>query len=163
MGLRFRRSVGNKFFRLNFSGSGISVSTGMPGFHVNTPLISSHKRGRRLTMGLPGSGFSYSVQESTRQSHVTGPQPVTPPRFTSPETVAKLAHECAQETLRPQQPYHNQPRSVEILPPEPAQPQLPQQQITVQDMFWTWLRVYIGYELGAAVGRALFGRLGRRH
>ena len=56
MGFRFRRSV--RLFpgiRLNLSGSGISTSIGVRGASVN---IGTH--GVRGTVGIPGSGLSYS-------------------------------------------------------------------------------------------------------
>jgi Protein of unknown function (DUF4236) len=165
MGLRFRRSVGNKFFRLNFSNSGFSMSTGCPGFHVNTPL-TGQRRGRRLTMGLPGSGFSYSVQESTTRQPRPCRRRQQATQATPAETVAALAHDCANETLRQQQPRG----MVEILPPAPLPraAEAPVQQATVMDWFWTWLRIDIAYQLGgilaAIIGAVLFGwaRHGRR-
>ena len=54
---RFHRSIGNKFFRLNFSKRGMSITQGIPGLHINVPL--SLKRRSMLTLGLPGSGLSY--------------------------------------------------------------------------------------------------------
>lgn len=56
---RFHRSLGNKFFRLNVSKSGFSVSGGVPGAHINVPLSGSKKRKPMVTVGLPGSGLSY--------------------------------------------------------------------------------------------------------
>lgn len=61
MGLRFRRSV--KLMpgvRVNFSGSGASLSLGGRGATVN---LSS--RGTRTTVGLPGTGLSYSVSSGS--------------------------------------------------------------------------------------------------
>jgi hypothetical protein len=66
MSFRFRRSFGNKFFRINLSKSGVSASTGVPGFILNNPLIGKRRRGQRLTVGLPGTGMSYSVQAKSR-------------------------------------------------------------------------------------------------
>lgn len=60
MGFRFRRSV--KLMpgvRLNFSTRGISTSLGGRGATVN---IS--RRGARATVGMPGTGLSYSTQLS---------------------------------------------------------------------------------------------------
>lgn len=56
---RFHRSVGNKFFRLNISKTGFSVTGGVPGAHVNVPLVGRRKRRPMATLGLPGSGLSY--------------------------------------------------------------------------------------------------------
>jgi hypothetical protein len=56
---RFHRSIGNKFFRLNVSKNGFSSTVGVPGLHLNTPLIGKRRRRSMLTVGLPGSGLSY--------------------------------------------------------------------------------------------------------
>ena len=56
MGFRFRRSVKlARGVRLNISKSGLSTSIGRPGATVNFG-----PRGARGTVGLPGSGLSYS-------------------------------------------------------------------------------------------------------
>ena len=55
MGFRFRKSIGLGFGRLNFSKSGVSASLGGPGNVVNFG-----PRGVRHTVGIPGSGLSYS-------------------------------------------------------------------------------------------------------
>jgi hypothetical protein len=53
---RFQKRIGiGSFGRINISKSGISLSEGVRGFHVTfgkTP---------RLTVGLPGSGLSYTT------------------------------------------------------------------------------------------------------
>ena len=57
MGFRFRRSVKiAPGIRLNFSKSGVSTSLGGRGATVNLS-----KRGTRHTVGLPGTGVSYST------------------------------------------------------------------------------------------------------
>jgi hypothetical protein len=56
---RFHRSIGNKFFRINVSKRGFSATSGVPGLHLNTPLIGTRKRRSMVTLGLPGSGLSY--------------------------------------------------------------------------------------------------------
>jgi len=61
LGFRFSRSI--KILpgvRLNFSGSGISTSIGPKGATINIG-----KRGTRATVGLPGSGLSYSTLLNT--------------------------------------------------------------------------------------------------
>jgi hypothetical protein len=68
MGFRFRKSV--RLFpgvRLNISKTGLSTSLGVPGAMVNV-------RGRRVrgTVGLPGSGLSYS-EEATLGSEAEAP------------------------------------------------------------------------------------------
>jgi hypothetical protein len=62
---RFHRSIGNKFFRLNVSKSGLSLTSGVPGVHVNTPIVSTRKRKGMVTLGLPGTGLSYRQQIGT--------------------------------------------------------------------------------------------------
>jgi hypothetical protein len=59
---RFHRSIGNKFFRLNVSKSGLSLTSGVPGIHVNTPIVSTRKRKGMVTLGIPGTGLSYRQQ-----------------------------------------------------------------------------------------------------
>ena len=56
---RFRRSIGNKFLRLNISKTGFSVTGGMPGAHVNADLSNRRKKMFMSTFGIPGSGLSY--------------------------------------------------------------------------------------------------------
>jgi hypothetical protein len=61
MGWRFRRSI--KIFpgiRLNFSRSGVSTSVGIRGAHITV----GHGKVRE-TVGLPGSGISYTHVERT--------------------------------------------------------------------------------------------------
>ena len=61
MGLRYRSSIGQKLFRFNFSGSGISMSVGPRGYSsVNHQLVDwlgRRKRRPRLNVNLP-LGFS---------------------------------------------------------------------------------------------------------
>jgi Protein of unknown function (DUF4236) len=75
MPLRFRRSIRVlPFLRLNVSKRGASVSIGGRGAHVTL----GHGQVRE-TVGLPGSGISYthiSHGEGARAEH---PQPVTEP------------------------------------------------------------------------------------
>jgi hypothetical protein len=73
MGLRFRQSF--QLFpgvRLNFSGSGISASFGMPGATVNVG-----SGGVRTTVGLPSTGLSYT-HRSSKAGEGT-PQPPSSP------------------------------------------------------------------------------------
>ena len=61
MGFRFRRSVRIlPGIRLNFSRSGVSTSVGVRGAHVTV----GHGKVRE-TVGLPGSGISYTHVEGT--------------------------------------------------------------------------------------------------
>lgn len=55
-GLRVRQTLRlGKFFRVNLSKTGTSVSIGRPGATVNIG-----KTGARSTLGIPGSGISYT-------------------------------------------------------------------------------------------------------
>ena len=56
---RFRRSIGNKFFKVNISKTGFSTTTGVPGLHVNADLSNRRKKMFMNTFGLPGTGLSY--------------------------------------------------------------------------------------------------------
>lgn len=56
MGFRFRKSFGNKFFRVTFSNKGVSTSAGVPGAHVSV----SSKGKITKSVGIPGSGVYYT-------------------------------------------------------------------------------------------------------
>jgi hypothetical protein len=57
--MRFRRSIGGKFFRVNFTKTGVGYSYGIPGFRR-----SYHSSGRRTTtFGLPGTGIYWRKDE----------------------------------------------------------------------------------------------------
>jgi len=56
---RFRRSIGNKYLRLNLSKTGFSSTLGVPGAHVNADLSGRRKRMFMNTYSLPGTGLSY--------------------------------------------------------------------------------------------------------
>jgi hypothetical protein len=59
MGWRFRKRVSlGPFLRVNLSGSGVSLGVGPRGANIN---IS--KRGLRSTVGLPGTGISYTTEQ----------------------------------------------------------------------------------------------------
>jgi hypothetical protein len=76
MGFRFRRSL--RLFpgvRVNLSRSGVSTSIGGRGAHITM----GHGQVRE-TVGLPGTGLSYTHVEGTHQAHQEGhsetqPQP----------------------------------------------------------------------------------------
>lgn len=55
MGFRFRKSFGRGPFRVTVSKSGISTSVGVRGAR-----ITKGPRGTHATVGLPGSGVSYT-------------------------------------------------------------------------------------------------------
>lgn len=59
MGIRFRKSIGNKFFRVNLSKSGIGYSAGIKGARIT----KTAKGTTRTTVGIPGTGLDY-VSES---------------------------------------------------------------------------------------------------
>lgn len=72
MGFRYRKSIGvGKYFRINVSKSGIGYSFGVPGARI------THSANGRVTttVGLPGTGISYSTSQknsnSTRKSNTT--------------------------------------------------------------------------------------------
>jgi len=59
---RFQKRIGGKFFRVNLSKRGISTTTGVPGAHLNLPVLSRRKRAPMITLGMPGTGLSYRQQ-----------------------------------------------------------------------------------------------------
>jgi hypothetical protein len=80
MGLRFYRRI--KLFpgvRLNISRSGVSTSVGVRGAHVTI----GHGETRE-TIGLPGSGLSYTHVEGARKSHGDGAQQAQLPPVAEP-------------------------------------------------------------------------------
>ena len=70
MGFRFQRRIGiGSFARINLSKSGVSLSVGPRGGHVTvggTP---------RATVGIPGSGLSYTRALRARRSGSSGGEP----------------------------------------------------------------------------------------
>lgn len=72
---RFRRSIGNKFFRLNVSKTGLSLTSGVPGAHLNTPLIGRRKRKSMITLGIPGTGLSYRQEIGSKTGLSPSPNP----------------------------------------------------------------------------------------
>src|SRR5947209_17626645 len=61
MGFRFRKRIAlGKFARINLSKSGVSLGLGPPGLNVNFS-----NRGRRTTVGLPGSGIYWQSVSKT--------------------------------------------------------------------------------------------------
>ncbi|MFN9637571.1 MAG: DUF4236 domain-containing protein [Synechococcaceae cyanobacterium] len=64
MGFRFRRSTRLGPLRFHFSSSGLSsISVGGRGASLNIPVARSG--GPRSTLGLPGTGLSWSVEHTT--------------------------------------------------------------------------------------------------
>lgn len=63
MGFRFRHSSRLGPLRLHFSKAGLSsISLGGPGASLNIPVARSG--GPRTTLGLPGTGLSWSVEQT---------------------------------------------------------------------------------------------------
>lgn len=63
MGFRFRHSTRLGPLRFNFSKAGLSsISLGGPGASLNVPVARSG--GPRVTVGLPGTGLSWSVEQT---------------------------------------------------------------------------------------------------
>jgi Protein of unknown function (DUF4236) len=63
MGFRFRHSTRLGPLRFNFSKAGLSsISLGGPGASLNVPVARSG--GPRATVGLPGTGLSWSVEQT---------------------------------------------------------------------------------------------------
>jgi hypothetical protein len=93
MGLRFRRTI--KLLpgvRLNLSKSGVSTSLGVRGAHVTL----GHGRARE-TVGLPGTGISYTETHSTRarEAHEQLEQPAAASTPRALATVGNLIYLAA--------------------------------------------------------------------
>src|SRR6266404_9708386 len=68
--IRFRRSIRIlPGIRLNFGKRGVSTSIGVRGAHITV----GHGK-VRTTVGLPGTGLSYTHVEGTHQAHQEGPR-----------------------------------------------------------------------------------------
>jgi hypothetical protein len=75
MGFRFRRTVRLlPGLRLNLSKSGVSASVGTRG-----AWLTFGRNGRRVTVGLPGTGISYTTTSSAHEHQ----SPATPPTRSS--------------------------------------------------------------------------------
>lgn len=75
MGLRLRKSIKLvPSLKLNLSKSGMSLTAGRRGACVN---FSS--RGTRATVGMPGTGISYSAKLGGTKAGAAAPQPVMEP------------------------------------------------------------------------------------
>lgn len=85
MGLRFRKSVSfGRFFRLNFSGSGVSLGLGPRGANINVS-----RRGVRQTIGVPGTGLSYQTFSKWPES----PPPARPSELAGVSSPAPPEHD----------------------------------------------------------------------
>ena len=89
MGFRFRRSINLGIGRLNLTKRGISsISTGVPALRVNIG-----KRGTRTTVGIPGSGVSYSTSTNARTTRNTGRnRRLAPPRAGLVAQLTSIVH-----------------------------------------------------------------------
>lgn len=54
-----RQSILGDLVRLNVSGSGVSLSLGVPGARIHLPLFGRSKK-PGYTVGIPGTGLSHS-------------------------------------------------------------------------------------------------------
>ena len=69
MGFRLRRSARLGPLRFNFSKGGLSsISLGGPGASINLPV--NRRGGARTTVGLPGTGLSWSMEHSPERPSV---------------------------------------------------------------------------------------------
>lgn len=110
MGLRFRKSISIiPGVKLNFGKSGMSVSTGIPGFRK-----TFHTSGRVTTsVGIPGTGLSYVTTENKnrkprnqRQPRNEAPtyyepasEPITVPEYNEPEEHYETSFEPTSRTV----------------------------------------------------------------
>ena len=85
MGLRFRRSIRlGKYARINIGKTGMSLSAGVRGAH-----ITAGKNGIRKTVGIPGSGLSYTKYDKYGGKEKTDQlQSNIPMQYKLPEGVA---------------------------------------------------------------------------
>ena len=65
MGFRYRKSIRlGGGFRINISGSGVGYSWGVPGYRITKTANGKI----RETASIPGTGLSYSTEESIYKS-----------------------------------------------------------------------------------------------
>jgi len=75
MAFRFRRSARLGPLRLNFTSRGLSsISLGGPGLSVNVPV--NRGGGPRTTLGLPGTGLSWTTEVGHRGATPLGATPL---------------------------------------------------------------------------------------
>jgi hypothetical protein len=87
MGFRFRRSFGPKGLKINITKRGISsISVGGRGSTVNVPI--GREGGTRYTVGIPGSGLSWSHQE--RENDDAHHQKLSPGKTKGAQLLAAL-------------------------------------------------------------------------
>jgi len=95
MGFRFSRRIGIlPGLKLNFSGSGVSLSAGVRGAHLNFG-----SRGTYASMGIPGTGLSYRQRIGGGRSYATSS--VTPePRIKAEPDTNQFYYLAKQEALK---------------------------------------------------------------
>jgi len=82
MGFRFSRRIGIlPGLKLNFSGSGVSLSAGVRGAHLNFG-----SRGTYASMGIPGTGLSYRQRIGGGRSYATSSMTPEPRIKAEPDT-----------------------------------------------------------------------------
>lgn len=87
MPFRFRRSARLGPLRFNFAKSGLSsISLGGPGASFNIPVARSG--GARTTVGLPGTGLRWSVEQGAEPSGRRVAIPAGPAVDTCPTAAA---------------------------------------------------------------------------
>jgi hypothetical protein len=74
MPFRFSRRVSTPFGRINISKSGVSLTEGVPGAHVTIG------RTPRVTLGIPGSGLSWTETMELGRRRSSAPQSPAQPR-----------------------------------------------------------------------------------
>lgn len=75
MAFRFRRSTRLGPLRLNFTGQGLSsISLGGPGASLNLPV--NRRGGPRTTLGLPGTGLSWTLEAGHPSASPPGARPL---------------------------------------------------------------------------------------
>jgi hypothetical protein len=90
MGFRFRKSIGLPGLKLNVSKTGLSVTAGVPGAHVNYDLSNRRKNPAMTTVGLPGTGLSYRSSVGAANS---GASSSVPPNAVIDGIIAKRAQD----------------------------------------------------------------------
>lgn len=66
MGFRFQKRINTPLGRINFSKSGVSLTEGAPGAHVTLGKVP------RITLGIPGSGVSYTTTRPRGRGRAPG-------------------------------------------------------------------------------------------
>jgi hypothetical protein len=96
MSFRFQKRIGLGPFSINLSKGGVSVSAGVRGAHVNMDL-SGRRKNPRVTLGIPGTGLSYSTTIG-KSSPTPPPLPSSRPALPTatattfpPETMQRLS------------------------------------------------------------------------